>query len=840
MTRIKTATLISLSAGSALLFILGFTSFAGSQTKPESAIPGVTFRGEPGITETVEQIMERDRQTPRPPLTIEEMPEPLEHTPHKKHPPGEKKTPSFPFDPNSSAPLSLFLPQTIGTSIAGPGRGADGISAIPPDSVGDVGPTQVLMHANGRVKVYDKFTGAVGGLDVLDTTFWNSVRGGIGISDPRVEYDRLSGRWFLCMINVASTSNRIMIAVSSGPTITNTASFTFFQFAMDFAPAGIDAGHFADYPTLGVDSNALYIGTNNFTSSVGSFANTTGYVVNKANLLASTLTVTAFRGLAVGAGTGPYTPQGVSNDDATFTEGYFIGTDNVNFSQLDIRRVSTPGGVPTISGNLIIAVPATTYPLGGFTGVGVPYQGATSARTLDDLDDRLFQAQILRNNITNTSTLWTSHNIQVDTTGTASDSGGRDASRWYQIQNLTTTPSLLQSGTLFDSAALNPNSYWIPSTAMSGQGHMAIGSSSAGNSRFPEVWAAGRLRTDTLGATQAPTQVQSSTTTYNLQGAGVKQRWGDYSRTNIDPCDNQTFWTVQEYCDAANSWRMRAVQLRAAAPPATVVPAPATIPQGTASTNIVSTGTSVSGTEFYDNPAGFVCNASCNTTGTGTCHIVADVTASPGTPLTVNSITFNTPTQVTINVSTVGASVGTHTIRVRNPDAQATTFNVSVSGPTPTPTPATPTPTPTPVTPTPTPATPTPTPTPVTPTPTPATPTPTPTPITPTPTPATPTPTPTPITPTPTPATPTPTPTPVTPTPTPATPTPTPTPVTPTPTPATPTPTPTPVTPTPTPATPTPTPTPVTPTPTPATPTPTPTPVTPTPTPATPTPTPTQ
>ncbi len=206
------------------------------------------------------------------------------------------------------------------------------------------------MHANGRIKVYDKLTGAVGGLDVVDTTFWNSVRNGVGISDPRVEYDRLSGRWFLCMINVASTSNRIMLAVSSGPTITNAASFTFFQFAMDFAPGGIDAGHFADYPTLGVDANALYIGTNNFTSSVGTFANTTGYVVNKANLLASTLTVTAFRGLAVGGGAGPITPQGVSNDDATFAEGYFIGVDNANFSQLDIRRVSTPGGVPTISG----------------------------------------------------------------------------------------------------------------------------------------------------------------------------------------------------------------------------------------------------------------------------------------------------------------------------------------------------------------------------------------------------------------------------------------------------------------------------------------------------------
>ena len=50
--------------------------------------------------------------------------------------------------------------------------------------------------------------------------------------------------------------------------------------------------------------------------------------------------------------------------------------------------------------------------------------------------------------------------------------GDRNGSRWYQIGSLTTTPALVQSGTLFDPAATNPRGYWIPSVAMSGQGHM--------------------------------------------------------------------------------------------------------------------------------------------------------------------------------------------------------------------------------------------------------------------------------------------------------------------------------------------------------------------------------
>jgi hypothetical protein len=489
------------------------------------------------------------------------------------------------------------------------------------------------------------------------------------------------------MINTQAAPNRVMVAVSSGPIITNTASFTFFQFTHDAVGTtpNTDTGGFADYPTWGIDANAAYMGMNIFNAAGTAVIGTTVYVINKANLLAGTLTVTAFRqiGAAAGTGAGPWTPQAADNDDPTFTTGYFVGVDNVSFSLLNVRRVSNPGGTPTLSGNLNITVPTTRFPLGFGGSTGVPFQGATGGRTLDDLDDRIFSARIDRNNITGVSTLWATHNIEVDATGAGNTAGNRNGSRWYEIQNLTTTPSLRQSGTVFDPAAANPNSFWIPSIAMSGQGHAAIAMSSAGVNRRPEIFAAGRLRTDALNSTQAATQMQASTFNYNVEPAGTKQRWGDYSQTSVDPCDNQTFWTFQEYAgDANNSWRMRAIQLLPAGPPATVTPAPTSAPSGAPSVNVVVTGVSVSGTEFYDNPAGFVCNANCNTTGTGNCRMTAAVTASPLSPtvaLTINSVTFNTPTQVTLNISTVGATPGVNTIQIRNPDGQSTSFNFTVS-----------------------------------------------------------------------------------------------------------------------------------------------------------------
>jgi hypothetical protein len=667
-----------LAAGvlSALPMASGHTSAQSAATagavpadlRPDQSFAGTPWTGAPGVTETVAAIMAREARTPRvagPPR--ERRPEQAEHDREPRQPnPDSPAVSRWPLVPDVQEPFTgPFTPQTIGTDFLGPRLSESG--AIPPDSNGAVGPTQVLVTANGRFKVFDKL-GNLGSLNVSDITFFNSVRGGAGISDPHVRFDRLSGRWFITEINVSNTSNRIMIAVSSGSTITDTSSFTFFQFAHD-APGGanIDSGHFADYDTLGVDANALYIGVNEFTSSVGSFQNTTGYVVKKADLLSSVLTVTAFRGLAVAGGAGPYTPQGVDNDDPSATEGYFVGVDNLQFSTLQIRRVSSPGGTPTISGNLTVNVPTTFFPR--------DQVAAGSTQPLDALDDRLFAAMIKKNKLTGVSSLWTAHNISVNSSGVATgvSFGDRNASRWYQLDNLTTTPTLTQSGTLFDSSASNQLGFWIPSVAANGQGHMALGSSEAGANASAGVAFAGRLSSAPLGTTAAAS-VASSSSAYNVQVGGT-QRWGDFSQVVVDPTDDQTMWTFQEFADATNSWAVRATKL-IAPPPATPTSAsPASIFGNTPSTDVTITASSSSGSGFFDPGAGFSNR----------------LAVSVSNNVTVNSITFTDPTHITINISTVGATPGAANVTITNPDGQqviaaslltvtACTFSISPTG----------------------------------------------------------------------------------------------------------------------------------------------------------------
>ena len=614
-------------------------------------IKGIQLPASKGITETVARLMAREAANKKKKSKrVETEIEP--RYPDRKHIPQNPLSPATPGFPYAAGNIVATQPTesslTAGLSFTGAGRNLDGIASIPPDNMGAIGPTQYITIVNGKIKTFDKTTGALDGfLNITDATFWNSVRNGSGTSDPRIRYDRKTGRWFVVEINVAATLNRIMIAVSSGPNITGTGSFTFFQFS---APSGFD-----DYPTLGIDDNALYIGTNNFTSSSGSFSKTNGYVIRKSTILTGTLNVTAFQGLATGAGAGPLTPQGVDNYDNAPTFGYFIGTDNVAFGILQIRRVSNAGtAAPSISGNITLTVPTTGYPIGAQTGIGVPYQGVTSGRSLDDLDDRLFAA-VIRN-----GRLWTAHNIQVNTAGVANITGGRDGSRWYEIDVNPGTPVLIQSGTIFSAAASNPTSYFIPSVMVSGQGHSAFGLSSAGLAAFPNTSAAGRQGTDALGTTAAVFNTTASATTYNLEGANTKQRWGDYSLVTLDPIDDMTMWMINEYCDAANSWGSRVTKLIAPPPATPASCSPSAVAFGLASVNVTVTGTSVSGSGYYDPGANLAAPALAFN------HISATVTGG----VVVNSVTYTDPTHITLNLNTTAASGGNQTFSITNPDGQ--------------------------------------------------------------------------------------------------------------------------------------------------------------------------
>jgi hypothetical protein len=656
----------------------------------EGPVPGVPWTGAVGVRRTVAEMMDAQRATGA--ATMPRIVEREKKVPDRRGLPQAPGAPEVaqwppagdgagltggPADAITSGPLTPDISWTAATL-----NGVHPTFSFPADAMGAAGPTQYVTFVNGRIVSFDKATGIPDGALNVDPDVFFAPLTATSTSDPRIRYDRLSGRWFLVIINT-STPNSVLLAVSdaaSNGVLTPSSGFSLYAFPIHSLPPAISSTCFADYPTLGIDANALYIGAIVFCGEPPAFSSCDGFVVRKSSVLGpGPLVVTALRGLVPAGGQdGPFVPQGVDNYDPAATEGYFIGVSNTLFGRLVLRRVANPGGTPSVSPNIGLTVPSTGFPL------TVPHLGNLNGATgnLNAQDDRLFAAH-LRN-----GRLWTAHNIAVNNVGTTAGTRTRNGARWYELEGIASpgVPSLVQSGTVFTATPDNTTDqphFFFPTVGVSGQGHALMAMSTAGTTSRIDAIATGRLAGDPPGTMNPPAPFTASAFAYNPPGdPGVSQfgrRWGDYSYTVVDPIDDMTMWTIQMFCDATNSYGCRVIRMRAPLPAA---PASAgDVPSGHASTLTTVVGTSTAGSGFYDPgpdlPGGVP----------GFSHVGAIVTADgvTGTPPTVNGVAWIDPTHVQLDLNTVNATPSLpgefYTVTIVNPDGQAASGAVLVVGP---------------------------------------------------------------------------------------------------------------------------------------------------------------
>src|SRR5258708_6301126 len=125
-----------------------------------------------------------------------------------------------------------------------------------------------------------------------------------------------------------------------------------------------------------------------------------------------------------------------------------------------------------------------------------------------------------------------------------------------------------------------------------------------------------------------------------------------------------TLWTIQEWCQSAgNGFAVQVAQLLAPPPALPTNCSPSVVTQNTTNVNVVVKGGRANGAGFFDPGTNFPN------------HITA---AIAGGGATLNSVTYNNPTNVTLNLTVAAnAATGARTITITNPDGQSAT---SVSG----------------------------------------------------------------------------------------------------------------------------------------------------------------
>lgn len=413
----------------------------------------------------------------------------------------------------------------INLSQTGPLNGGN---YAPPDTMGSVGFSDVVEFINGGFQVFNKSDGTARTTLTTDTSFWINKAGlsaavvNVGLSDTRLIFDQATSRWFAAEINVASTANQILLARSDTSDPTGTWKGTNFT-----APSG-----FADYPTLSLDANALYIGTNNFTSDVGSFTGVSLVSIPKSDILLGTPTV-ANRAVTTDAnGTNRgFTLQGVL-DFGPSTQGTVIARSNTDNTTLRVTKVNNPGAAGATFANAFSL--ATTGAPASLNYAPQP-DGTTQ---LDNGENRISGQVVKAGN----------YIYLTQAVGVGARSGIK-----LTILNAAGTAVVAQQ-TFSD--VPNNRDYYYPSISANANGTFVIGftRSGLGAGDFAGSFArVGSFNGTTITLNGTDTLLRAGLANYHLFG-GVGERWGDYSATVLDPTDANSFWTFQEYAQSPTVW----------------------------------------------------------------------------------------------------------------------------------------------------------------------------------------------------------------------------------------------------------------------------------------------
>ncbi len=376
-------------------------------------------------------------------------------------------------------------------------RGDAGSWSYPPDTCGAIGPDHFVEVVNRNFAVFRKDFGVM----LINSHLGSFLPGSNG--DPRVLFDQHSGRW---IVTVPDFNTKLFLAVS----LTDDPTGEWFK--TDFLLSqGSDANCWSDYPTLGVDEDGIYVAAWMVGCGLSIF------VIDKAPLIdpqPSLGTVTAFRGMPIET-TQPVHTYG------TAPSQYFVA--RRSSSAIRVRRVSGPINSPVQVEVGDVTIPNHSHPS------DVPALG--SSVPLDSVDARLMNA-VYRDGF-----IWAAHTINLV---------NRAACRWYKID--VASLELADYGTVNDSSM----HYFFPSIMVNAGGDAIMSFSGADSVHYAGAYYTGRKAEDLPGQMGQPVLLKAGVAPQNNIDSYGRNRWGDYSLCSLDPTNEVTMWTVQEFAHTSS------------------------------------------------------------------------------------------------------------------------------------------------------------------------------------------------------------------------------------------------------------------------------------------------
>lgn len=440
--------------------------------------------------------------------------------------------------PPTAGIRSIQTPNPIhtfeGLSLQGGGSG------IPPDTIGDVGPSHYVQMVNSSIGIWDK-----NGNNLVPQTNINTLWSDGTLcqtqnaGDPIVLYDRAADRWMITQFNhVDQSTPPFYQCIAVSQTADPTGSWYTYSFTTTSTTT------FNDYGKFGVWPDGYYMGANE-----GGF---TAYVFDRVNMLAGNVARPLQRVNVPNQNMMLPSDLDGSTPPPAGSPNYFYTMLPGNIIELWAFQVDwdTPGNSSftqianlTSSGFNYDVCPAD--PTNDDSFDCIPQPG--TAQAVDAIGEwPMFRFQY-RNQGTHESLVG---NFTVDTNPAANVDHA--APHWFELRkNSGGSWAIQNEGTIAPDTTAER---WMGSAAMDKDGNIAVGYTAAnGTNLFPSIRYVTRLASDPAG-------VMGDEVTLHAGSASQTStnRWGDYSAMSVDPVDDCTFWYTAEYIeDSFNEWQTR-------------------------------------------------------------------------------------------------------------------------------------------------------------------------------------------------------------------------------------------------------------------------------------------
>ncbi len=404
---------------------------------------------------------------------------------------------------------------------------------IPPDVNGAVGPAHIFQNLNNNVRILDKSDGSVVST-VGVNTFWAATGASPNnYTDPRTVYDPYNGRFIAIMQGDLdnSTGNSLVIGLSD----TDDPAGSWHLYRTILFLNGSSALY--DFPTLGFNKNWITVSINRFNSG-GALQGNTVITIHYPNLRSNAFTAFRFdRSDFCAAPCQTYSATSdteyvlvhLSSAGATYRCDQVRGTGPA-------APTYTAGSTRTRTGGAWVQGSGQTLPQSA-PNAGASSCGATPCKI------ELIDAQIRTPPVFRGGSIWYSQTIGLPSGGLT-----HTAAQWTQVT--TPTGIFVDGGRIEDPTATATNGgkwYAYPQIAVNANGDFMVGYSQFSSAQHPSAGYSVHLGGDGAGSIRDAVIFHAGEDYYHKDFGSGRNRWGDFSSAQVDPTDDMTLWTVQEY-----------------------------------------------------------------------------------------------------------------------------------------------------------------------------------------------------------------------------------------------------------------------------------------------------